>query len=142
MIKIVIQIKICRSLKSVLPEFKDPNVSILSLITTCGKGSSVSTQCRNFLVSWKPISFSAITLPTEADTWIQRNTPWWETTYSIPITCAHNCYQCSVSKLWYIFWHSAVSPSQLFPIKLIQTAKVTFFFIYKVVLVNKHICSN
>ena len=73
MIKIVIQIKICPSLKSVLPEFKDPNISILFLSTTCGKDSSGSTQCTNFLVSCKPVSFSEITLPTEVETWIQRN---------------------------------------------------------------------
>ena len=49
MIKIVIQIKICPSLKSVLPEFKDPNISILFLSTTCGKGSSGSN---NAGISW------------------------------------------------------------------------------------------
>ena len=31
---------------------------------------------------------------------------------------SHNCSQCSVSNLHYMFWHRAVSPSQLFTIQL------------------------
>jgi len=87
MIETVIIIKILRYLKSDKTDFKDLNISILFCSIVYGKVSSGSIQYRNFLVSWKPVSFLAITVCTEVDTWIHRNRQQWETTCSVPITC-------------------------------------------------------
>ena len=56
---------------------------------------------------------------------------------------SHNCSQCSVSNLRYTFWHSAVSPSQLYTIQLWY--RLLWLWIPSFLtlsLVNKHICSN
>ena len=50
-VKIIIITEIFGSLKSVLPDFKDLNIVILSFSIVYGKDSSGSLQYRNFLVS-------------------------------------------------------------------------------------------
>ena len=51
MMKIVIIVKILRSFKSVLPDFKDLNISLLFFSIIYGKDTSGSIQYRKFPVN-------------------------------------------------------------------------------------------
>jgi len=68
-----IYLKLTIILKSVSIDYNDFNISILINCIIYGKDSSGCIQYRNPLVSRKPVGFSAITLSTEVDTWIDRN---------------------------------------------------------------------
>jgi hypothetical protein len=69
-----------------------------------------------------------------------------QVTYSLLNTItwtSHNCSQCSVSNLGHTFWHSAISPSQLYDIQL-QDGLLWWCFTSFIILfwINKNIWSN